>query len=117
MKIKLLSVTYTDGTIRHSEAVYFDGYVLFSIIAFLADDYIEERYMHPTNKARDLVIKRSCKTVTKDGIIYGKVDPDYQQYIGVDDFIVENRHLRYVSKHSDEILAMLESKAKSNEQE
>lgn len=108
MKIKLLSVTYTDGTVRHSEAVYYDGSELYAMTAYLADDYLEERCMYPTiKKDGKFVLKRSCKIVTKDGIIYGKVDPDYQQYIGVDDFIVENRHLRYINKHSDEILELL----------
>lgn len=125
MKTKILSVTYTDGTLRHSEAVYFDGRELYSMMVFIDEDYLEEKRMYPrisdslrspTKSERDTTVQKPCNTVEIDGIIYGQIKYDNGYYVDVENFIVENRHLRYVKSHSDEILAMLESKAENNEQ-
>lgn len=129
MKTKLLSVTYTDGMVRYAEAVYFDGSNLYSMTVFLEDDYLEERLMYPrindgyenelmcpSKNEKDTTVQKPCKTVEIDGIIYGQTEYDNGYFVDVENFIVENRHLRYVKSHSDEILAMLESKVKSNEQ-
>ncbi len=125
MKSKLLSVTYTDGMVRYAEAVYFNGSNLFSMTAFLDEDYLEERRMYPnisenimspTKNEKETIIQKPCKKVEIDGIIYGQTKYDNGYYEDVEKFIVENRHLRYVKSHSDEILEMLESKEKSNKQ-
>lgn len=125
MKSKLLSVTYTDGDVRYAEAVYFDGRELYSMTVFLDEDYLEEKRMYPrisdglmspTKSEKDTIIQKPCKAVEIDGIIYGQIKYDNGYYVDVENFIVENRHLRYVKNHSNEIIAMLESKAENNEQ-